>query len=141
MRMVDTDQVHISFAGSLVGGQQVLRAQFVTCGLRSLEGILQRQGDTYLLPLTVGRAEHGAAALAGISLAGMRHHGRPGFGFDADHSSSQKCSLRYLSALSHNTVTIIAASPRSTAWRATTVAACTLQPEEMPTSRPSSRAS
>src|SRR6202521_2134793 len=133
MRMVDADQVHISLAGGLVGGQQIFGAQFVTGGLRSLEGILQRQGDPHVFPLTVGGAEHGDAAFVGIGLAGMRHHGRPGFGFDANHSSSQKCSLRYLSALSHNTVTIMADSPRSTASRAIIVAACTLLPDEMPT--------
>jgi hypothetical protein len=33
-------------------------------------------------------------------------------GFDADHASSQKRSLRYLSALSQSTVTMVALSPR-----------------------------
>src|SRR5215469_6128056 len=139
--MVNPDQIQVSFACGLVRRQQILRPQFVTRGLRAGERVFERQSHPYLLVVTVDDADHRSAALVRICLAGVFHHHSPRFLFDPDHSSSQKCSLRYFSALSHNTVTIVAVSPRSATSRASLVAACTLQPEEMPTSSPSSRAS
>src|SRR5208283_1670668 len=97
------------------------------------KGVLQRHCRHYALRVAVEGAQHGADTLVRIRLARVRHHRCPGFGFNADHYSSQKCSLRYFSALSHSTVTIIAGSPRPANSRASSVEACTLQPEEMPT--------
>src|SRR5260370_320551 len=52
----------------------------------------------------------------------------------------QEFSLRYFPALSHRMVPMVADSPRAAISRASRVAAYTLQPEEIPTSSPSSRA-
>src|SRR5947199_7541727 len=62
-----------------------------------------------------------------------------GFDHEPAHqiSSSQKRSDRYLSALSHRTVTTVPARRPAATLRA----AATLHPEEMPASRPVSRAS
>src|SRR5258708_7657064 len=138
--MINADQVHLSLPGGLIGGQQILGAEFVARCLRAFEGVLQRDRFTHDFCFAVGSAKHGAAALVRIARTGMGHHHGPGFGFDADHSWSQKFSLRYFSALSHRMVTMVADSPRAAISRASRVAAYTLQPEEIPTSRPSSRA-
>src|ERR1017187_1220150 len=140
VRMVDADQIHVALAGRAVGGREIRGPQLVALGLRAFKCVLQRHGYRYTLRVAVDQAQHGADTLVGIRLARVRHHGCPGFGLDADHYSSQKCSLRYFSALSHSTVTIMAGSPRCARSRASSVEACTLQPEEMPTSSPSSRA-
>src|SRR5258708_5748481 len=138
--MINADQVHLSFPGSLIGSQQVLGAEFITSRLRALESVLQHDRLADNLCFAVGGAKHGPAALVRIARTGMGHHDGPGFGFDADHSWSQKFSLRYFSALSHRMVTMVADSPRAAISRASRVAAYTLQPEDIPTSRPSSRA-
>src|ERR1035438_8249701 len=140
VRVVDADQIHVALAGGAVGGQQIRGPQLIALGLRAFKGVLQRHGYHNALRAAVDGAQHCAHTLVGIRLARVRHYGCPGFGLDADHYSSQKCSLRYFSALSHSTVTIIAGSPRPARSRASSVEACTLQPEEMPTSSPSSRA-
>src|ERR1019366_7940973 len=140
MRVIDPDEVHVPFPGGLVGGQQVRGPQFISGGLRALEGVFQRDGLADGFRVALSRAQHGAAALVRVTCTGMGHHGGPGFGFDADHSWSQKFSLRYFSALSHRMVTMVALSPRAAISRARRVAAYTLQPEEIPTSRPSSLA-
>src|ERR1017187_2664914 len=140
VRVVDADQIHVALAGPVVGGKQIRGPQLVALGLRAFKGVLQRHGYDNALRFAVDQAQHGADTFVRIRLARVRYHGRPGFGLDADHYLSQKCSLRYFSALSHSTVTIIAGSPRSANRRASRVEACTLQPEEMPTSSPSSRA-
>src|SRR5450759_3342786 len=140
MRVIDADEVHLTFPGGLIGGQEVRGAEFIAGGLRAFERVLDRDGLAHDFCVALGGAQHGAAALVGVTGTGVGHHGGPGFGFDADHSSSQKFSLRYFSALSHRMVTMVADSPRAAISRARTVAAYTLQPEEMPTSRPSSRA-
>src|SRR6516165_4694733 len=132
MRVVDADQVHLAFAGGLVGGQKVFGAKLVACGLRAFEGVLQGDGVDHDFGFAVGGTQHGAAALIRIARLGVGHHGGPGRGLDTDHSSSQKCSLRYFSALSQSTVTMVAVSPSSAISRARSVAAWTLQPEEMP---------
>src|SRR5689334_11564506 len=124
--MIDADQVHAAFPSRLVRLQQILGPQFVTRSLRALESIFQRDGFAHVLCAIVDRAQHGAAALVRIRLARVGDHRLPRFAIDADHSSSQKCSERYFSALSQSTVTMMPASPRSTRPRATTVAACTL---------------
>src|SRR5947209_8859212 len=141
MRMVDADQVHAAIARRLVGLQQVFGTQFIACRLRAFEGIVQRDRLADILSVAIDRAQHCAAALVRIRAARMGDHRLPRFSFDADHSSSQKCSERYFSALSQSTVTMMPVSPREAMPFATIVAACTLQPEEIPTSRPSSRAS
>src|SRR5260370_36722737 len=138
--MINADQVHLSFPGGLIGSQQVLGAEFVASRLRAFEGILQSDRFTHDFCFAVGGAKHRAAALVRRARTGMSHHDGPGFGFDADHSWSQKFSLRYFSALSHRMVTMVADSPRAAMSRASRVAADTLQPDDVPTSRPSSRA-
>src|SRR5450759_2625646 len=138
MRMINADEVQMKFPGGLIGSQQVRGAEFVAGGLRAFEGVLQRDGLAHRFCVALGRAEHGAAALVRVAGAGVGHHGVPGFGFDADHPWSQKFSLRYFSALSQRMVTIVARSPQAAISRASRVAAYTLQPEEIPTSRPSS---
>ena len=138
--MVDADQVHLAFAGGFVGGQQIFRAELVAGRLGSREGVLEGHDGAHGFLVAVGGAQHGSATFIGVGVAGVLHHGLPGFGVHLNHSSSQKCSLRYLSAPSQSTVTMVADSPRSAASRASRVAACTLAPEEMPTSRPSRRA-
>src|SRR4029078_5271624 len=118
-----------AFAGGLVGGQEILRAKLVAGALGAFIRVLEGHADRDHFSLSGGRAEHGAAAFVGVDLLRMRHHGAPGIGFDTDHSSSQKCSLRYFSAESQSTVTIVAVSPRATTSLASRVAAHTLQPE------------
>src|SRR5581483_2690952 len=140
MRVIDTDQIHFTLARGFVGRQQVFRSQFISSRLCAHEGVFQRHGDAHQFRAVIGGAEHGAAALVGVGFSRVGDHGRPGFRFDPNHYSSQKCSLKYFSALSHKTVTMMAVSPRSANSRANSVAACTLHPEEIPTSRPSSRA-
>src|ERR1017187_1151838 len=140
MRVINTDEVHMPFPGGHIGGQQIRGPEFVARGLRTLEGVFQRDGLAHRLGVALGRAQHGAAALDRVAGTGVRHHVGPGFGFDADHSWSQKFSLRYFSALSHRMVTMVALSPRAASSRARSVAAYTLQPDEIPTSRPSSLA-
>src|SRR5690349_11886295 len=134
MRVVDADEVHAPGTRRFVGGEQILGPQFVTRRLRPLECVLESDSFTNVLVLAVDGAQHGAAALVRIGLARMGQHGLPRVGIDADHSSSQKCSERYFSALSQRTVTMMPGSPREARSRATTVAAWTLQPDEMPTS-------
>src|ERR1035441_6637919 len=140
MRVINTNEVHVPFPGGLIGGQQVRGAEFIAGGLRAFEGVFERDGLAHDLGVAVTGAEHGAAALVRVTGTGVGHHGGPGFRFDADHSWSQKFSLRYFSALSHRMVTMVALSPRAAISRARRVAAYTLQPEEIPTSRPSSLA-
>src|ERR1017187_6408060 len=140
VRVVDPDQIHVALARRAVGGCEIGGPQFVALGLRAFEGVLQRHGYHYALRVAVDQAQHRADTLVGIRLSCVRYDGCPGFGLDADHYSFQKGSLKYFSALSHSTVTIIADSPRPANSRASSVEACTLHPEEMPTSSPSSRA-
>src|ERR1019366_7066056 len=140
MRVIDPDEVHVPFPGGLIGGQQVRGPKLIAGGLRAVEGVFQRDGLAHRLGVALGRAQHGAAALVRVTATGVGHHGGPGVGVDADHSWSQKFSLRYFSALSHRMVTMVAFSPRAAISRARRVAAYTLQPEEIPTSRPSSLA-
>src|SRR5271157_501291 len=140
VRMVDADQIHTALARRAVGGLEIRGPQLIALGLRAFKGVWQRHGCHYALRVALRRAQHRAYALVGVRLARVRHHGCPGFRLDADHYSSQKCSLRYFSALSHSTVTIMAGSPLPASSRPSSVEACTLQPEEMPTSSPSSRA-
>src|ERR1017187_9465 len=140
VRVIDADQIHVALAGRAVGGQKIRGLELVALVLRAFKGVSQGHGYCYALRVAVDQAQHGADTLVRIDLSRVRHHGCPRFGLDADHYSSQKCSLRYFSALSHSTVTIIAGSPRPARSRASSVEACTLQPEEMPTSSPSSRA-
>src|ERR1035438_1083209 len=168
MRVIDADEVHVAFPCGPIGGQEVLGTEFVAGGLCALEGVFQRDGLAHGFCVAVCRAQHGAAALVGIAGTRVGHHGGPGFGFDADHSWSQNFSLRYFSALSQRMVTMVALSPRAASSRARSVAAYTLlsqrmvtmfapspraassrarsvaaytlQPDEIPTSRPSSLA-
>src|SRR5450759_659128 len=133
MRVIDPDEVHVPFPSGLIGGQQVRGPEFIAGCLRALEGVFQRDGLAHDLCVAVGRAQHGATAFVRVAGTGVGHHGGPGFGFDADHSASQKFSLRYFSALSHRMVTMVADSPRAAISRARRVAAYTLQPEEIPT--------
>src|ERR1019366_1111516 len=140
MRVIDADEVHVAFPCGLIGGQQVLWTEFVAGGLRALESVFQRDGLAHGFCVAVCRPQHGAAALVGIAGTRVGHHGGPGFGFDANHSWSQNFSLRYFSALSQRMVTMVALSSRAAISRARRVAAYTLQPDEIPTSRPSSLA-
>src|SRR5581483_7817261 len=111
MRMIDPHQVHIAAAGFAIRLQQIFRPQFIPRCLRTGKGILERQSYLHHFAVTVHAADHGAAALVGIRRAGVLHHLPPGFRFNADHSSSQKCSLKYFSALSQSTVTITPGLP------------------------------
>jgi len=138
--MVDADQLHAPLARRPVGGQQVFGPQFIPLPLFARERVLQRQRLAHILCAIRGGPEHGATALVGIGAARVRQHDLPRFWRNPNHASSQKGSLRYLSALSHNTVTMVALWPRALTSRATISAAWTLQPDEMPTSKPSSRA-
>src|ERR1017187_9543334 len=113
MRVINADELHVPLPGGLIGGQQVRGPEFIARGLRAGEGVLQRDGMAHRLGVAVDRAQYGAAALVGVTDTGVGHHGGPGFGFDADHSWSQKFSLRYFSALSHRMVTMVALSPRA----------------------------
>src|ERR1039458_7492110 len=140
MRVIDADEVHMAFPCGLIGGQEVLGTEFVAGGLRALEGVFERDGLAHGFRAAVCRAQHGAATQIGRASCRERHHGGPGFGFDADHSWTQNFSLRYFSALSQRMVTMVALSPWAAISRARRVAAYTLQPDEIPTSRPSSLA-
>src|SRR5260370_7666065 len=126
--MINADQVHLSLPGGLIGGQQILGAEFVARCLRAFEGVLQRDRFTHDFCFAVGSAKHGAAALVRIARTGMGHHHGPGFGFDADHSWSQKFSLSNFSALSHSMVTVVAASPRPATSHTTNATPTNLQP-------------
>src|ERR1035437_2681371 len=113
MRVIDADQAHMTFPGGLIGGQEVRGAEFIAGGLRAFEGIFDGDSLPHELGVVYGNTEHGAAALVRVAGTGVGYHGGPGFGFDADHSWSQKFSLRYFSALSHRMVTMVALSPRA----------------------------
>src|SRR5436853_626797 len=103
--MVNTDDVHITVARLAVRLQQVIGTKLVTCALRTLGHIIQHHGQAHLLTIPVDLTHHGATALIRIRLLGVRHHFTPGLVIYFDHSS-QKCSLKYLSAPSQSTVTI-----------------------------------
>src|SRR5262249_25349433 len=109
-------------------------------GLRALKGVLELERMEHAFGIAIDHAQHGATAFIRIGSPRVRHHGAPRPVFDLDHSSSQKSSERYFSALSQRTVTIMPFSPRLTRSRATTAPASPVQPEEMPTRTPSSRA-
>src|SRR5207302_2024716 len=59
---------------------------------------------------------------------------------DTHERSSQKCSLKYLSALSGKMVTITPFSPRAFSVSATLIQAASAAPLDTPTKMPSSRA-
>ena len=121
--MVDADQVQAAFARRPVGGQQVFRPQFVVLALLARERVFERQRFAHVLDAATGKPEHGATAFARIGPARVRHHDLPRFPRNPNHASSQKGSLKYFSALSHNTVTMVALSPRALTSRATVSAA------------------
>src|SRR6185437_349357 len=142
MRMVDPDQVHFAVARFAVGAQQIFGTQLIARGLRAGRRVFERDGVDDGLFVTIDRADHRAAAFVRISGLRVVHHFAPGLAFNRNHQSfsSQKCSLRYLSAPSQRMVTITPRLPASCSSFAIWSAACTLPPAEMPTSRPSSRA-
>ena len=121
--MVDADQLHAPLARRPVGGQQIFRPQFIPLVLLARERVLQWQRFAHVLYAIRGGPEHGATAFVGIGAARVRHHDLPRFRRNPNHASSQKGSLRYLSALSHNTVTMVALSPRALTSLATISAA------------------
>src|SRR5450432_685209 len=54
MRVIDSDDVHMTFAGGLIGGQEVLGAEFIASGLRAFEGVLERDGLAHRFGLALG---------------------------------------------------------------------------------------
>ena len=94
---------------------------------------------------TVGRglAQERASALMGVRLLAMGAdlaENRRGQSKNP-HASSQNLSVRYFSALSGSTVTMTALRPAAASSRAMRTQTSTAAAAEMPTSRPSSRAS
>src|SRR3569833_1976872 len=142
MRMVDPDQVHFAVTRFAVGAQQIFGTQLIARCLRAGRRVFKRDRVNDGLLIAVNRADHGAAALVWISRLRVVYHFAPGLAFNRNHQSfsSQKCSLRYLSAPSRSTVTITPRLPGSCNSLASCSAACTLPPAEMPTCLPSSRA-
>src|SRR5262249_47947021 len=126
-----------------IGCEKILGAQLIAGALRAGRRVFQAHSCQHLLLIAVDIAEHRAAALVRIGGAGVLNHLLPRLARYLNHSysSSQKCSLRYFSAVSQRTVTITAFSPRETRSRPTRRAAVTLPPDETPTSKPSRRAS
>src|SRR5438309_851766 len=116
MRMINAYQVHLMAAGFVVCVQQVLGTKLVARALRAFGNVVQTQSDLDLLPLFIERAEHRATALVGIGGACVLHHLGPRLVVNVNHSSSQKCSLRYLSAPSQKTVTMSPCSRASCIW-------------------------
>ena len=90
MRMVDADQVQVAAAGFFVGGEQIFGTQFVAAAARPAKAFSRGRAMLHGLPLVVDGAPAWRRSIRRIGLAGVRHHCRPGVGFDADHRSSQK---------------------------------------------------
>ena len=90
-----------------------------------------------------GLAQQRATALVGIGLFAMSADRIIDGSRDSQyaHDSSQKRSLRYLSAESGSTVTIVASRPAAASSCAMRILATIAAAAEMPTSNPSSRAS
>ena len=85
MRVVDADEVHLTFAGLAVGAQQILRTQFVARGLRTVGRVIERQRmhDGFVIP--IDRTYHRAAALVRICSLRVIHHLAPGLTFNRNH--------------------------------------------------------
>src|ERR1700686_914448 len=112
VRVVEADQIQLALARFPVGAQQVFGAQFISRRLRSCGDVIQHEGMADGFVLAVDCANHGSAAFIGINSLRMIDHFAPGSPVNSDHySSSQKCSLRYLSAPSQSIVTITAFFP------------------------------
>src|SRR5204863_3727692 len=127
----------------LIRRQQILRPQLVTSPLGARRRILEAHRNENFLPGAIHAPQHRSDALVRIRRARVLHHLSPGLPGHSNHahSSSQKCSLRYLSAPSQSMVTISPLSPRAAISRPSCRAAHTLPPDEIPTSNPSRRAS
>src|SRR4051794_34998000 len=141
MRMVIAHHVGARGAGLLVGLQHRLRLDHVAVVPAVLPLVVHREKALDGRGVPGGAADQEAAALlreGRLAVAADRLQ-VAGFDDETAHqiSSSQNRSDRYLSALSHRTVTTVPARSRAATLRA----AATLHPEEMPASRPVSRAS
>src|ERR1700728_1058027 len=138
--MIDTHQVHLAVAGFFIGSQQIRGTQLIVPFALAFGSVFEPQSDAHGLVHFLDRAQHSPTAFVRIRGQRMGYHFAPGVGLDADHSSSQKCSPRYFSALSQSTVTMMPVRPSACSPRAICKAATTLHPDEMPTSSPPSRA-
>ncbi len=88
--MKDAYQVKTMFARRTFGFQQVFRPQFVAFMLHADKGIFERQCLRHQFFIALNMPKHDAAALVGIGLFGMQHHGLPGAYFDIDHIFQSK---------------------------------------------------
>src|SRR5260370_22972439 len=137
VRVIDAHQVHLAAACFAVSLEQIFGPQFVVRSLRTGRRVFERHGRHHAFLAVTDASQQGPAAFVGVSGAGMFHHLLPGLRFNLNHSSSQNCSLRYLSALSQKMVTITAVCTASYSSRPRRSAATTLAPDEIPTSSPS----
>src|SRR5579883_1027044 len=144
VRVVEAYDVQTALAPLPLDAHQLLRGDAVAVVRRIGAGIAGPDGLHHLIDALMGAAQQHTATLVRIGFFTMFPQCVVDWSAELQHcfySSSQKRSLRYLSAESGRMVTIIASRPRAASSSAICSAAATAPAADTPTSRPSRRAS